>query len=174
MKLLLLTIFIMGTMSSLWAKDKLFECTEIFKARKSELLVELERLDEQKQAISSLKSATEDLLRKKETKISQEDEVVSRKLAEVKSREESTRSMLKRNEEILKEIKSKKMNNITQTFSKMKEASAARVLENMEPQDAAEIMALLNPKAVGKILTKMDPKKASSLTLILSRIPQNN
>lgn len=169
MKLILPIIFIIGTISALGAKDKLFECTEIFKARKSELLVELERLDEQKQAIGALKSATEELLRKKETKLSQEDEVVSRKLAEVKSREESTRSMLKRNEEVLKEIKSKKMNSITQTFSKMKEASAARVLENMEPQDAVEIMSLLNPKAVGKILTKMNPKKASELTTLLSK-----
>lgn len=40
---------------ALQTSDRLFECTEIFKERKSELLVELERIDEQKQALSALK-----------------------------------------------------------------------------------------------------------------------
>lgn len=171
---LLLAIFILVSFSALEAADKLFECTEIFKARKSELLVELERLEEQKQAISSLKAATEELLKKKEIKVSQNDEVVSRKLVEIKAREESTKNMLKKNEEILQEIKKTKMSSITQTFAKMKDSAAAKIIESMEPAEASEILSTLNPKAVGKILSKMDSKKASALTLILSKVPQNN
>jgi hypothetical protein len=45
---------------------KSYECTKIFEDRKNELLVELERIDEQKQSLDSLKRATEELLRKKE------------------------------------------------------------------------------------------------------------
>ena len=47
--------------------DKIFECTKIFKERKSELLVELERIDEEKQALEALKTATEELLKKKKS-----------------------------------------------------------------------------------------------------------
>ena len=64
---ILLIIFILSVLhlSALQTSDRLFDCTEIFKERKSELLVELERIDEQKQALSALKVATEDLLKKK-------------------------------------------------------------------------------------------------------------
>lgn len=79
------------SLSALQTSDKLFECTEIFKERKSELLVELERIDEQKQALSALKTATEDLLRKKETKLAQEQEVVDNKLTEISQKEESVK-----------------------------------------------------------------------------------
>jgi len=88
MKLLLLSLFILTSLTALETNDRLFECTEIFKARKSELLVELERIDEQKQALSALKTATEELLKKRETKLSQEEEVVERKLTEISSKEE--------------------------------------------------------------------------------------
>ena len=65
MKLLLLFTLLTSTLFSLQTSDRLFECTEIFKERKSELLVELERIDEQKQALSALKVATEELLKQK-------------------------------------------------------------------------------------------------------------
>jgi len=50
LKVLFVLIFIYINVLALETSEKLFECTEIFKARKSELLVELERIDEQKQA----------------------------------------------------------------------------------------------------------------------------
>ena len=149
--------------------EKLFECTEIFKERKSELLVELERIDEQKQALSALKIATEDLLKKKETKLSQKEEVLDNKLTEVSQKEESIKNMLNENKKILKQIKNIKMDKIAQTFAKMKAASASSILSNMKSSEASLILQSLKPKAVGKILTKMDAKKASELTLILAK-----
>ena len=68
MKKILLIVLCYSSLFSLQTSEKLFECTEIFKERKSELLVELERIDEQKQALSALQAATEELLKKKETK----------------------------------------------------------------------------------------------------------
>jgi hypothetical protein len=65
MKYLLLFSLLFSQLFSLQTSEKLFECTQIFKERKSELLVELERIDEQKQALSALKIATEELLKKK-------------------------------------------------------------------------------------------------------------
>ncbi len=168
-KLLTAALLALTSLSALETSDKLFECTEIFKARKSELLVELERIDEQKQALGALKTATEELLKKREAKVSQDEEAVEKKLLEISSKEKSVKKMLKRNEEILKEIKDVKMDKMSETFAKMKAASAASVLSEMSPQDAAAILSSLKPKTVGTILSKMDAKKASELTLILSQ-----
>ena len=157
------------SLNALETSDKLFECTEIFKARKSELLIELERIDEQKQALSALKTATEELLKKREAKVTQDEEAVSAKLKEISTKEESIKSMLQKNEEILKNIKEISMDKVSQTFAKMKPASAAGVLSEMDPKEAASILSSLNPKTVGTILSKMDAKKASELTLMLSK-----
>ena len=169
MKIFFIAFFTLVSLNALETSDKLFECTEIFKARKSELLVELERIDEQKQALSALKTATEELLKKREAKVSQDEEVVEAKLKEIISKEESIKKMLQKNEMVLKDIKDIKMSNITQTFSKMKAASTANVLSEMNPQEAASILSSLSPAVVGAILSKMDPKKASELTLMLAK-----
>lgn len=164
--------FIFLTFVSLHAiesSDKLFECTEIFKARKSELLIELERIDEQKQALGALKTATEELLKKREAKVTQDEEVVNTKLKEITAKEESIKSMLQKNEEVLKNIKDIGMDKVSQTFAKMKPANAAGVLSEMDAKEAASILSSLNPKTVGTILSKMEAKKASELTLMLSK-----
>jgi flagellar motility protein MotE (MotC chaperone) len=154
---------------SIETSDKLFKCTEIFKARKSELLVELERIDEQRQALSALKIATEELLRNKQVKVSQDENIVKKKLDEITSKENNIKSMLEKNKQILKQIRDIKMDKIAQTFAKMKAASAAGVLSQMALEEASVILSSLKPKTVGKILAKMDAKKASQLTVILAK-----
>lgn len=169
MKHILIIILFYASLFSLQTSEKLFECTEIFKERKSELLVELERIDEQKQALSALQVATEELLKKKETKLAQQEEVLDAKLADITKKENSIKNMLSKNEEILKETKNLKMNKIAQTFAKMKPASSANILSGMDAQEAVAILQSLKPKTVGKILSKMDAKKASELTLLLTK-----
>lgn len=168
-KIFIAVLFTLTSISALETSNKLFECTEIFKARKSELLIELERIDEQKQALGALKTATEELLVKREAKASQDEAAVKTKLSEISSKEEAIKKMLQKNEEILKEIKAIKMSKMAETFAKMKAANAADVLSKMESQDAAAILSSLKPKTVGTILSKMDAQKASELTLILSK-----
>lgn len=169
MKLLLLIGLLTTSLFSLQTSDRLFECTEIFKERKNELLVELERIDEQKQALSALKIATEELLKQKGEKLSIKEEEVDNKLAQVSQKEMHIKEMKQRNEEALKELKSIKLSKIAQTFSKMKPAAASGVLSDMPADDAKAILQSLKPKVVGKILTKMDAKKASELTQLLSK-----
>ncbi len=169
MKYLVLVVFFYMSVFAFEKSDKLFECTEIFKVRKGELLIELERIDEQKQALEALKNATEDLLKQREAKVSYEAEVVETKRVEVSQKEVAIKSMLKKNEEVLKQISDIKLNKIAQTYSKMKPAASANILSNMDKDDAALILQSLKPKIVGKILTKMDSKKASALTLILAK-----
>jgi len=169
LKISLLFIFLYTSLNALQTSDRLFDCTEIFKERKSELLVELERIDEQKQALSALKIATEELLKQKESKLNQEEELVDEKLAQITQKEKNVQAMLKKNEVILKELKSTKMSKIAQTFAKMKPAAASNILSDMQEIDAVRILESLKPKVVGKILTKMQAKKASSLTKLLSK-----
>ena len=169
MKISLLFILLYTSLNALQTSDRLFDCTEIFKERKSELLVELERIDEQKQALSALKIATEELLKQKESKLNQKEELIDEKLAQITQKEKNIQVMLKKNEAILKELKSAKMSKIAQTFAKMKPAAASNILSDMQEIDAVRILESLKPKVVGKILTKMQAKKASSLTKLLSK-----
>ena len=166
-KVLWICLVVVG-LEALETSDRLFDCTEIFKERKSELLVELERIDEQKQALSALKAATDELLKKKETRLTLKEEEVNTKLLEITNKETNTKKMLEKNEKILKEVKSTKMNKIAQTFAKMKAGAASNILSGMEASQAVSILNSLKPKTVGQILTKMDAKKASELTLLLS------
>ena len=169
MQKFLIIFFTLTSLYGLQTSDKLYECTEIFKERKSELLVELERIDEQKQALSALKTATEELLKKKEAVLSQKEEALSEKLAEVTQKENSIKEMLAKNEALLKELKATKMSKIAQTFAKMKAGAAANILSDMDKKEAVSILQSLKPKVVGKILSKMDAKKASELTALLSK-----
>ena len=169
MKLILLFSLLTSTLFSLQTSDRLFECTEIFKERKSELLVELERIDEQKQALSALKVATEELLKQKGVKLSLKEEELNNKLEIITQKEKNVSEMLKKNEAALKELKSTKMSKIAQTFSKMKPSSSSGILSQMDSKEATAILRSLKPKVVGKILTKMDAKKASELTQLLSK-----
>lgn len=168
MKIALATIYLASSLMALQTSDRLFDCTEIFKERKSELLVELERIDEQKQALSALKAATEELLKKKENRLTQKEELVDKKLSEILLKEASIKKMLAKNEIVLKDVKKTKMSKIAQTFAKMKAGAASNILSDMDAHEAAAILTSLKPKTVGQILTKMDAKKASELTLLLA------
>ena len=59
MKFLFIIFIMLTNLFAIQTSDRLFDCTEIFKERKSELLVELERIDEQKQALNAQKIATD-------------------------------------------------------------------------------------------------------------------
>jgi len=168
MKLLIIFIVLFSYLDALQTSDRLFDCTQIFKERKSELLVELERIDEQKQALSALKIATEELLKKKESNLELKEEIVNNKLIEISQKEESIKKILAENKATLKEIEKIKMNKISQTFAKMKATSASAILSDMKPKEAVKILQSLKPKTVGQILTKMDASNAAKLTLLLS------
>ena len=169
MKVFYIVFFTFTSLMAIQTSDRLFDCTEIFKERKSELLVELERIDEQKQALNALKIATDELLEKKEVKITQREEDVEYKLAQITKKETSIKDMLEKNKNLLKEMKKIKMSKISQTFAKMKSASAANILADMKEEEALIILQSLKAKVVGKILAKMDSKKAAKLTILLSK-----
>jgi flagellar motility protein MotE (MotC chaperone) len=168
-KYFLLFSFLYSSLFAIQTSDKIFRCTKIFEQRKGELLVELERIDEQKQALSALKTATENLLKTKEAKLNQKEEELNAKLEEIKAKENSIKTMLQENKKVLADLKSTKMSKLAQTYAKMKAGAAAGILSDMPPEDALAILRSLKPKVVGKIFTKMDPKKAAKLTELLQK-----
>ncbi len=155
--------------SAMQTSENVFQCSKIFQERKGELLVELERIDEQRQALESLKYATDDLLSKREDLVAQREANVSKVLNDIKIKEASIKKMLDENTKALQAMKKLKMDKTSQTFAKMKAGSAAQVLSQMKVEDAAKIIMTLKPKTVGKILSKMDAQKASDITLKLTQ-----
>ena len=170
MKYLLLILFIFMELAMADSSNKMYECTKIFENRKNELLVELERIDEQKQALDALKIATEDLLKKKQNDITARESVVNTKSKDVDAKMATVKSMLEENKKLLAEIKSIKMDKITQTYAKMKPDAASNVLSAMDETGAVKILTGLKPNVVGKILSKMEPKKASKITTMLTQV----
>lgn len=158
-----------SSLGAIQTSDKLFECSEIFQERKGELLIELERIDEEKQALSALKSATEELLKQKEAKLTLQETEVNKKLESITQKEQNIKAMLEKNEKTLKELSQIKMSKTSETFAKMKPAVAASILSDMNQSDAVGILNSLKPKSISQILSKMDSKKASELTTILSK-----
>jgi flagellar motility protein MotE (MotC chaperone) len=114
-KYFLLFSFLYSSLFAIQTSDKIFRCTKIFEQRKGELLVELERIDEQKQALSALKTATENLLKTKEAKLNQKEEELNAKLEEIKAKENSIKTMLQENKKVLADLKSTKMSKLAQT-----------------------------------------------------------
>ncbi|MEA3521401.1 MAG: PDP protein [Campylobacterota bacterium] len=168
MKIILILLLISLHVSAIETSKNLFECSKIFQERKGELLVELERIDEQRQALEALQYATDDLITKREAAIEQREANVSAVLSEITAKEASIKKMLDENKQALETMKNLKMDKTSQTFAKMKAGSAAQVLSEMKIEDAAKIMMTLKPKTVGKILSKMDAQKASAITLKLT------
>ncbi len=171
-RILFITLMSFGTLFGIEGTDKIFDCTKIFEERKGELLVELERLDEQRQALDALKTATDELLNKKQVMLEEKENEVTAKLADVKQREEKIETMLAENKKILEDLKNTKMDSVSQTYAKMKAGAAAQILSDMSILESSKILTSLKPKTVGKILSKMDPKKASKITLELTKSPK--
>jgi flagellar motility protein MotE (MotC chaperone) len=166
---LIFSVALFSNLLAIEGSEKLYNCSKIFEERKDELLVELERIDEQRQALSALKIATDDLLAKKEAKLNKQESEINAKLKSIEDKETSIKSMLEENKKILEEINSKKMDKVSQMYSKMKPAAAASILGDMNVSESSKIFQTLKPKTVGKIFSKMDAKKASEITLMLTK-----
>jgi len=164
----LLILIFTTQLIALQTSDKLFDCTKIFEERKAELLVELERIDEQKQALDALKSATDELLNKKAAMLDKRESEVDEKLENIKEKEKNIKQMLEADQKVLEEIKAVRMDKITRTYAKMKPGASAKILGDLETSEAAAILGALKPATAGKILAKMSSDKAAQITRFLT------
>ena len=154
----------------LHAKD-LVDCNAIFEQRKGEILRELDRLDEERQAFELYKEAQLDLIAKKERKLSQKMAEVNATLQKVTATKKEIVDIYEKNKKLLEEIKKAKDDKITASYLKMKDSKAAAILDAMPRSEAARILFNLTPKKIAKVMAKMDPDIASKVTELLTQGP---
>ncbi len=147
------------------------ECNKIFEQRKSELALQIERLEEKEQAISALQSASKGVQGQKEQKLTLRLNEVNKALAETAKKEQSIKAMLDENKKILEAIQKTKDEKITQSYTKMKPSAAAGILSEMNATSAASILFNLDAKKMAEVLGKMDAKKAAEAVEKLRKGP---
>ena len=159
--------------SFLWSVEGsgIVDCNIIFEQRKAEILREIEKIDEQQQALQALQSATQNVLDQKDADLKKREVALAAEKKELEQREEAIKRLLEKNEKILAEIKNTTQSKIGTTYAGMKDSKSAAILENLPESEAAMILFALDTKVVGKILAKMDPQKAANLTQIIQKGP---
>lgn len=151
--------------------DSTTDCTAVFEERKSELIEEIEKIDEARQANEALKAANDALYEKKLKYLQKEQAKNEDILRQIKDENEKLAKKNKENKELIASINDIKNNKLSETYNKMKDGSAAAIMESMERGEAANILFTLPPKKVSKIMAKMDPTIASELTVLLTKGP---
>jgi len=162
-------LFLALFISSLFGET--IDCNKIFQDRKDELLRELEKIDEQTQALEALKAATNAILDKKKKLIDKKEAEVNATMQQISQKEANIKSNITQTDNKALAIKKAKDDKISETYSKMKESAAATIMQNMDDAQAAKVIFNLKPKKISKIMANMDPKKASSIKLLLLKGP---
>lgn len=166
----ILSFFILASL--LWSvEDKSFTCNKIFEERKSELLLEMDKIDEQQQVLEALRHATEKVLGDKEEKILKKEQEVEAKLQQILAEKAEVQKLVEQNKAMLENIQKAKDDKIIETYTSMKPGAAAAAMGEMDIAVAATIMFNLTTKQSAKIFAKMDPAKAAQLTEVLQKGP---
>ncbi|MDX1809106.1 MAG: PDP protein [Sulfurospirillaceae bacterium] len=150
------------------------DCTQIFESRKSELLREVEKIDDARQSFEALKAATNALFDKQRAGIEKGRQELAQKEEDLNATRKKIEDLIAQNKQILAEIKGLKSDKISQTYSKMKDSAAATIFESLSTEEASSILFMLQAKKISTILAKMDPVKASKITIRLSVGPPFN
>ncbi len=140
------------------------DCTKVFEERKVELLKEIEKIDEARQAFEALQAATNSLFDTQQAKLDSQRDDLNATMREIASKENGIKKMLEENKKLLASINGAKNDKISETYSKMKDSSAAGILSELSNTEAAAVLFTLQAKKVSKIMAKMDAKKASKIT----------
>jgi flagellar motility protein MotE (MotC chaperone) len=98
------------------------DCTQIFEERKSELLKEVEVIDEARQSFEALRAATNSLFDKQKEKLDIQREDLNATMREVERKEANIKTMLEENQKLLDAINGAKNDKISDTYSKMKDS----------------------------------------------------
>lgn len=151
--------------------NTLIDCNKIFEQRKDELVMEIEKIDEEQQALEALQTATQTMLEQRETALAKREMDVNATLQMIENEKKRIEQIKEDNEKLLEAIKKAKDDRISETYAKMKANKAAPILEAMDKNSAAQIMFTLQPKVLSAIMAKMTPVAASDLTKVLQKGP---
>ena len=147
------------------------DCVSIFEARKDEIKKEIARLDEARQSLEAFRASSAALFEERNAKLAAKEAEINATLTRAQEEKKQTEQLLKKNEEIVKELKAMTSDKVGETYGKMKDQAAADVLSAMDRADAASIMYSLSPKKISAIMAKMEPTAASEITLLIKQGP---
>ena len=147
------------------------DCVSIFEARKDEIKKEIARLDEARQSLEAFRASSAALFEERNAKLAAKEAEINATLSRAQEEKKQTEQLLKKNGEILKELKTMTSDKVGETYGKMKDQAAADVLSAMDRADAASIMYSLSPKKISAIMAKMEPTAASEITLLIKQGP---
>ncbi|MCD8213000.1 MAG: MotE family protein [Campylobacter sp.] len=150
------------------------DCTQIFEARKDEILKELEVIDEQRQALEAFRASTQAAYDESLKKLAQKEADLNATMKTIDQKRKEIDAQVAKNDEILKELRTMTTDKVNESYSKMKDQAAADVLSQMSRTQAASIMYALEPKKISTVMAKMDPKTASEITILLKKGPPFN
>ncbi|QCD51911.1 MotE family protein [Campylobacter sp. RM16192] len=166
-KILSLSVFVLF----LFGAEVPVDCVSIFEARKSELVKEIERIDEEKQGLEAFRASSEAIFRERSAQLSKKESDINATLAKIDEQKARIENLVKRNDEILSQIKTMTTDKVGEAYGKMKDQAAADVLSAMDRISAASIMYALAPKKISSIMAKMEPAVASEITLLIKQGP---
>ncbi len=167
MRVLLLLSFI----ASFVVAKNTTDCTAVFEQRKAELVKQIEKIDEARQAAEAVKAANDALYERKMKTLRKEQAKNEDLLAQIKKENKKLDKLNAQYKELVSSIEDIKNSKLAETYNKMKEGAAAGILEKMDRDEAANILFLLPPKKVSKIMAKMESSIASDITLLLQKGP---
>ncbi|EKU12148.1 MotE family protein [Campylobacter showae] len=147
------------------------DCVSIFETRKDELKRELAKIDEARQSLEAFRASSAALFEERNAKLAVKEAEINATLARAQEEKKQTEQLLKKNEEIVKELKAMTSDKVGEAYGKMKDQAAADVLSAMDRADAASIMYSLSPKKISAIMAKMEPTAASEITLLIKQGP---
>ncbi len=147
------------------------DCTQIFEERKSELLHEVEKVDEARQSFEALQAATNALFDKQRASLKEKENAIAQTKAEIEAKEKRITAMLEENKKLLELVEAKKNEKIDDTYNKMKDGAAAGIIEKLPVNEGAAILFGLPAKKISQIFAKMNPQIASDLTQRLKKGP---
>ena len=147
------------------------DCVSIFETRKDELKRELAKIDEARQALEAFRASSAALFEERNAKLAAKEAEINATLTRAQEEKKQTEQLIKKNDEILKELKTMTSDKVGETYGKMKDQAAADVLSAMDRADAASIMYSLSPKKISAIMAKMEPTAASEITLLIKQGP---
>lgn len=147
------------------------DCVSIFEARKSELSKEIDKIDEERQSLEAFRASSEAIFKERNAKLIQKEADINATLSKIEDQKAQIENLIKRNDEILSQIKTMTTDKVGEAYGKMKDQSAADVLSAMDRVSAASIMYALAPKKISSIMAKMEPNVASEITLLIKLGP---
>jgi flagellar motility protein MotE (MotC chaperone) len=153
------------------AQAQTADCTKIFEERKEELRREVEQVDEARQSFEALRAASNALFERQEKALEEKRNELAAYEKRLMEQEEAIKIKLEESERILGLINEAKENRLVETYAKMRDNAAAKILESMDRKEAAGIFFALPPKKVSQIMAKMNPNAASEITSLLNAGP---